>query len=119
MSVKFVSSLFGLIESMDSALYTMAMLVLKLTDMVVEEEGGVKGCAGRCEMLFCWPFYVSRQMVKVMVPVWYLFLHRVIVITGKETQTGPFLHEKRVSMGTLWEKYSHQNTVYALGIKPI
>ena len=47
-------------------------------------------------MLFCWPFLVSRQTVKLMVPVWYLFLRRVIVITGKETQTGPFLHEKKL-----------------------
>jgi hypothetical protein len=64
--------------------------------MVVEEEGGVKGYAGSCEMFFCWPFLVSRQRVKLMVPVWYLFLRRVIVITGKETRNGPFLHEKKV-----------------------
>jgi hypothetical protein len=59
--------------------------------MVVEEEGGVKGCAVGCEMLFCWPFLVSRQTVKLVVPVWYLFLRRVIIITGKETRNGPIL----------------------------
>jgi hypothetical protein len=61
-----------------------------------------KGCAGSCKMLFCWPFLVSRQTVKLMVPVWYLFLRWVIVITGKETRNGQFLHEKKVFA---WEHF--------------
>jgi hypothetical protein len=81
---------------MDLSLHTMATLELELSVMVVEEEGGVKDCAGSCQMLFCLPFLVSRQMVKLTVPAWYLLLHRVIVITGKETRNGPFLHEKKV-----------------------
>jgi hypothetical protein len=30
-------------------------------------------------------------MVKLVVPVWYLFLCRVIIITGKETRNDPIL----------------------------
>jgi hypothetical protein len=59
--------------------------------MVVEEEGGVKDCTGSCEKLFCWPFLVSRQMVMLVVPVQYLFLRRVIIITGKEKRNGQIL----------------------------
>ncbi len=36
-----------------------------IATMVVEEEGGVKGCEGSCEKLLCWPFLVSRQMVNI------------------------------------------------------
>ncbi len=42
--------------------------------------------------MFCWPYLVSRQMFKLMVPVRYLFLRMVIIITGKETRhNGPIL----------------------------
>jgi hypothetical protein len=59
-----------------------------LLDVVVKEEGGVKDCAGSCEKLLCWPFLMSKQTVKLVVPLWYLFLRRVIIITVKDTRNG-------------------------------
>jgi hypothetical protein len=61
--------------------------------MVVEEEGGVKGCAGGCEMRICVCVLCSVGLLYqgMRLCSWYLFLRRVIIITGKETRNGPIL----------------------------